>query len=168
MIKRRIPWVKQPQYPIGIDTGNALVQKVAYSSSIADAYDNKSKRFNTLVNNPPVGVSIYGRGRNFTTASSQGIDLPTNNIVNAGSLTVSVITRIDQTSGHIIYSLNGTGYNAILGPLDGSMALDSTSAPDYDGIAGTPVGLVHIVTVHRIGSFDVYYNGVKQPKTSIG
>jgi hypothetical protein len=131
---------------------------------VADGcFDVVKNRFPASVsaNRPTVSVSTKGAVGEFVPANSQFYSITTaTNLVPSYPLTVSCWARIDSVSaGGCLYSLNGTGYSAILGLLSSAFLVNQASAQSTNIAAYGNTGLHHIVCVHRATSFSLYVDG---------
>jgi len=164
-------WTQQPQIPVGIDWGNPLGAKVVYASTLAGhTYDSVSGRLGTNTAAVPKATP-KGRALNFN-GSSAYITLPTTNLVAGYPLTVSCWFEKTTSVSQVIYSLNGSGYNAIAGytPANLNLSINSGSSPATLGypFASIPAGWNHLVVVHKSGSFTMYLNGVDVTAATTG
>lgn len=153
----------QPQHPVEIDRSNPLGAKVVYASTLAGgyAYDSVAKKLG--VNTAAVAKATpRGMALNFN-GSSAYITLPTTNLVSGYPITVSCWFEKTTSVSQIIYSLNGSGYNAIAGYTPGNLnlSINGSSNPGNLGypFASIPAGWNHLVVVHYSGSFTMYLNG---------
>jgi hypothetical protein len=153
-------WTRQPQYPVQIDRSNPLGAKVVYASTLASGFAFDSVTGKIGVNTAAIPVMTpRGMALKFN-GTSAFITLPTNNLVSGYPLTVSCWFEKSPTASGVIYSLNGTAYNAIAGFTSSNLSLNSGSAPTFLGYpyASIPAGWNHIVIVHRNGSHTIYLN----------
>lgn len=156
-------WTSQPQYPVDIDRSNPLGAKVVYASTLAGgyAYDSVAKKLGVNTAAVPKATP-RGRALNFN-GSSAYITLPTTNLVSGYPITVSCWFEKTTSVSQVIYSLNGSGYNAIAGYTPGNLnlSINGSSNPGNLGypFASIPAGWNHLVVVHYSGSFTMYLNG---------
>lgn len=160
----------QPQSGARLNLANPLVKKLRYLSTLGGNSLDLVSGDRQVQNNTPNIATKVGVARNFVTANSNVITLPTGNIVSGYPLTVACWANTTPTSaGAVLYSLNGTNYSAILGYPNSAGYLIPNVTCDVSFIHSkvAPVStLMYLVAVHRSGSWDLYINGVLATNTT--
>lgn len=147
---------------VGVDPFSSLRQGLVYSNRLgADDLDIVGGRVSTRT---AISVAPLEKGATasiFTSGNSSQIALPTSDMVSGYPLTVSCWADLtDAGGGEVIFSLNGTSYNAIFGLVTGWLAVNPASAPGFESATNTYSGLHHVVVVFRSGSWSLYVDGV--------
>ena len=165
------PWTSQPQQINSVNRDSFPGRPIVYASRVSDGcFDLISNKFPVGVSaNPPSNsVSSIGIAGEFVPANSQYYNVTTaTNLVSGYPLTVACWARIDSiTAGGVMYSLNGTGYSAILGLLSSAFLVNQVSAANTNivNVFGTDLGWHHIVCVHRSNTFSLYVDGILRPQ----
>lgn len=163
----------QPQSGARLNLANPLVKKLRYLSPLGgNTLDLVSGKVGVVNGGAPSVPTAKGLARSFSSASSRSVTLPTTNLVSGYPLTVACwVSATPTASGGVFYSLNGTGYSAILGFLSTYPAVmpNVGSDPSFNQgkLISSPLPLSYLVAVHRSGSFDLYVDGVLATSTAI-
>lgn len=160
---------QQPASVARINRDSTLGAKLRYASTLGpNVVDITSGKLATFTDAPMVYPLVRGLGRKFLAANSQGLVLPTTDIVRGFPLTVAFWLDTDGALDSVIYSLNGTTYSGILGTWGGAWTVNvDSSATVSDGRVFT-AGRQHIVVVHRNNSWSLYRNGEAAASVGVG
>ena len=122
MIRRKIPWTSQPQYPVGIDRSGRLFNPAKLSAVIApgsgsyliDALTGKNY---TVTSNPATGVSALGKGINWNAGTNDYIELATDADNILDTVNCSILMATVRTSS-ATYPAASYGYDSGAGGSD--------------------------------------------------
>ena len=157
-------WTSQPQYPVGINIANPITRGLvaAYPLS-ANARDSAGSRNAIVVSGTSNIATKYGVATKFN-GTSDYIQLPTTDMISAGSLVVSCwFEKILSPPEEVIFSFNGSSYNSIAGFYQSFLIFGNNNWQYGIPIANVLVGWNHLVYSRSTNT--IFLNGVV-PATS--